>query len=103
MISFYYREVTALETNSDKKLIKILKKKGIFFERRDVKNFKNYDYYQVINGYKALFINNIETIRKIHQNIFGNIDINRYKQAFNIDVSITDKNQIFKLICKRIR
>ena len=102
MISFYYREVTALETNSDKKLIKILKRKGIFFERRDVKNFKNYDYYQVINGYKALFINNIETIRKIHQNIFGNIDINRYKQAFNIDVSITDKNQIFKLICKRI-
>jgi hypothetical protein len=37
MISFYYREVTALETNSDKKLIKILKRKGIFFERRDVK------------------------------------------------------------------
>lgn len=91
-----------METNSDSKLISIIKRKGIDFARGDKNYFKNYDYYQVVNGYKNLFIVDVESIEDIHNNIVNGIDLNRYLISFKLDSSLTNPNQIFKKICQKI-
>ena len=42
-----------------------LNEKGIKLKRGDGPLFNKYDYYQVINGYKALFIDSVESIDDI--------------------------------------
>lgn len=90
-----------METNTTSKLINNLMRKGIVFNRGERELFKKYDYYQVINAYKNLFIVDVEDIEKIQQNIFNNIDVERYKSYYGIKSNITG-HDLFKEICKRI-
>lgn len=94
--------MAVLETNNDSKLITIIKRKGISFERGDLKIFKNYDYYQVINGYKNLFIVGVETIDDIYNNLMQGVSINDYIDAFGLDKSLSNVNLIFDKICQKI-
>lgn len=84
-----------METHNTNKLIKILLRKGIVFERGDKQLFKSYDYYQVINAYKNLFVSSIEGIRDIFLNIQNNREIDRYKMNFNITRSMNNSD-LFK-------
>lgn len=90
-----------METNTTSKLIKNLERKGITFNRGEKQLFKKYDYYQVINAYKNLFIVDVENIDKIRQNVLNNIDIPRYKEYYGINSNIIG-NDLFKEICKKI-
>ena len=69
-----------LETNSTSKLIKNLERKGISFEFGEKQLFKKYNYYQVINAYKNLFVADVENIDKIRKNIQNNIDVGFFSQ-----------------------
>ena len=75
------------------KLISHLNAKGISCVYKDKKLFKKYDYYQVINAYKSLFIDRVEDIDEMINNIdndFNNSkreNIDRYKKNFNIKVT----------------
>lgn len=73
-----------METNSTSKLIKNLERKGITFGFGEKQLFKKYDYYQVVNAYKNLFVLDVENIDKIRDNIQNNIDIDRYKKYYGI-------------------
>ena len=95
------KEGVKMETNTTSKLIKNLERKGIGFNRGEKQLFKKYDYYQVINAYKNLFVSDVENIDKIRQNILSNIDIARYKNCFGITSNING-NDLFKEICKKI-
>ena len=90
-----------METNTTSKLIKNLERKGISFNRGEKQLFKKYDYYQVINAYKNLFIVDVENIDKIKQNILNNIDVKRYKEYYGISSNVLG-NDLFKEICKKI-
>ena len=90
-----------LETNSTSKLIKNLERKGISFEFGEKQLFKKYNYYQVINAYKNLFVADVENIDKIRKNIQNNIDVDRYKKYYGINSNIGG-DILFKEICKKI-
>lgn len=90
-----------METNTTSKLIINLERKGISFNRGEKQLFKKYDYYQVINAYKNLFVSDVENIDKIRHNIMSNIDIARYKNCFGINSNIVG-NDLFKEICRKI-
>ena len=90
-----------METNSTAKLIKNLERKGIAFDFGEKQLFKKYDYYQVINAYKNLFVIDALNIDKIRKNIQNNIDIDRYKQYYGINSNCFG-NDLFKEICKKI-
>ena len=62
------------------------------------KKFNSYSYYQVINAYKELFIEDIETIDQIEKNINNNVKINYYEKLFNVKYD----SDFFINICKRI-
>ena len=61
-----------METNTTSRLVKNLLRKGIIFDRGERDLFKKYDYYQVINAYKNLFI----------VSIFSTSTIKRFLYAF---------------------
>ncbi|MBR2708498.1 MAG: Abi family protein [Bacilli bacterium] len=90
-----------METNTTTRLIKNLERKGIKFDYGERQLFKKYDYYQVINAYKNLFIVDVENIDKIKENIENNIDVDRYKYYFGISSNIAGID-LFKEICKKI-
>ena len=74
-----------METNSTAKLIKNLERKEITFDFGEKQLFKKYDYYQVINAYKNLFVIDVENIDKIRKNIHNNIDIDKNPLEVNSD------------------
>lgn len=90
-----------METNNTSKLIKNLLRKGISFDRGEKDLFTKYDYYQVINAYKNLFIVDVENIDTIKRNVLNNIDIDRYKNYYNINSNL-EGNDLFREICKKI-
>ena len=90
-----------METNSTSKLISNLERKGIIFDFGEKQLFKKYNYYQVINAYKNLFIADVENIDKIRKNIQNNIDVDRYKKYYGINSNIVG-DSLFKEICKKI-
>ena len=87
-----------MDKNSNKKLIKNLKLKNIYFNNREKNKFNSYSYYQVINAYKPLFVERVETIDDIYNNINSGINIDEYKRSFRIN----QNNDIFREICKKI-
>ena len=60
-----------MNTNSTNKLIEILERKQIKFEKGEKALFRKYSYYQVVNAYKSLFIQDIEQIDTIRNNILN--------------------------------
>ena len=58
-----------MKTYKEKYLKKHISEKGIIITPRGKKLFNQYDYYQVINGYKYLFIDSIENIDDIKRKI----------------------------------
>ena len=90
-----------LKTNNTKKLIEILERKQIRFEKGEKALFKKYSYYQVVNAYKNLFINGIEYIDTIRNNILKGQNIELYKAAFKIKPDIQTEC-LYKAICDKI-
>ena len=77
-----------METNNTSKLIKNLLRKGISFDRGEKDLFTKYDYYQVINAYKNLFIVDVENIDTIKRNVLNNIDIDRINELYHKSKSV---------------
>lgn len=65
------------------RLLDHLQSKGVIFRDEDVESFKNSDYFQVVNGYKRLFVERCETIDEMIDNIDKGIDIERYAKEFS--------------------
>ncbi len=78
-----------------------LNEKGIAKKRGDGITFLKNDYFQVVNGYKTLFVCGVENIDLIMNNIDSNIDIARYKKAYSI-ISVKDNNELKSKIVNRI-
>lgn len=90
-----------MNTNSTNKLIEILERKQIKFEKGEKALFRKYSYYQVVNAYKDLFVKDIEYIEDIKKNIQSNANIEFYRNTFKIKPDIEDKN-LYEKICDRI-
>lgn len=90
-----------METNSTSKLIKNLERKGIHFDFGEKQLFRKYNYYQVINAYKDLFVVGVENIDIIRKNIQNNTDTDRYRKYYGINSSVNEKD-LFREICKKI-
>ena len=90
-----------MNTNSTNKLIEILERKQIKFEKGEKALFKKYSYYQVINAYKDLFVKDIEYIEDIKKNIQKNVNIDFYRNAFKIKPDVEDKD-LYENICNKI-
>lgn len=87
-----------MEKHSNNVLIEGLELKNIKFQFGEKSKFNKYSYYQVINAYKSLFVNSVERIEDIHNNITKGIKVNEYKKVFGIK----SNTGIFKDICRRI-
>ncbi|MCI8498746.1 MAG: Abi family protein [Bacilli bacterium] len=83
------------------KLIKNIEKKGISIDSKDKKKFKRYSYYQVVNAYKNIFVEKVENIDDIKNNILQGIDMDRYQESFNLPSDISP-DEAFLRICKYI-
>lgn len=90
-----------MNTNSTNKLIEILGRKQIRFEKKEKALFRKYSYYQVVNAYKDLFVKDIEYIEDIKNNIQNNINIDFYRNAFKIKLDVEDKD-LYENICNKI-
>ncbi len=90
-----------MNTNSTNKLIEILERKQIKFEKGEKSLFKKYSYYQVINAYKNLFVKDIEYIDTIRNNILENKNIEFYRTVFKIKPEVKNEN-LYENICDRI-
>ncbi len=87
-----------MEKHSNNLLIKGLELKNIKFQIGEKSKFNRYSYYQVVNAYKSLFVDSVETIDDIYNNINNGIKVNEYKKAYGISAN----NDIFREICKKI-
>lgn len=87
-----------MNTNSTNKLIEILERKQIKFEKGEKSLFKKYSYYQVINAYKNLFVKDIEYIDTIRNNILENRNIEFYRVVFKIK----PEENLYENICDKI-
>lgn len=90
-----------MNTNSTKKLIEILERKQIKFEKGEKELFSKYSYYQVINAYKSLFIQDVENIDTIKNNILQNKNTEFYKNRFNLKNS-KDGMELYEKVCSKI-
>ena len=93
-----------MQVYNTNKLIDNLIRKGIGVNASEKRKFVNYNYYQVINAYKNLFIDGIETIDEITNNILNGKDIERYKKCFNLGGSLNNQQMalaVCKYICKK--
>lgn len=90
-----------MNTNSTNKLIEILERKQIKFEKGEKSLFKKYSYYQVINAYKNLFVKDIEYIDAIRNNILENKNIEFYRNVFKIKPEVKNEN-LYENICDKI-
>lgn len=95
---------------NNNKLLKNLVSKGITCSRADKKLFEKYDYYQVVNAYKSLFVQDVEDIKKIFLNIDSDyltgssLFLNRYKMNFQVKraSNASDfKTEVCKFICEK--
>lgn len=77
-----------------------LREKGIKLKRGDGNLFSKFDYFQVINAYKYLFLKGEENIDDIFKNIDNNIDIERYEKNYSITYIST--NDFKNKICNKI-
>ena len=81
-----------MQVLNTKKLIENIERKGIYIDAKDKRKFKRYNYYQVINAYKNIFVDKIEDID------------DRYKKSFNLPDGISSENMFIKIcqyICKK--
>jgi hypothetical protein len=90
-----------MKVYTTKYLSEHLNAKGISKIYGDGSKFLKSDYFQVVNGYKTLFVLGVETIDDIMKNIDNGKDIDRYKKAFYI-YSYKDENDLKNRIIKRI-
>ena len=90
-----------MNTNSTNKLIEILERKQIKFEKGEKALFRKYSYYQVVNAYKSLFIQDIEQIDIIRNNILQNKDIEFYRKSFKIKPEVKNE-ELYEKICDKI-
>lgn len=90
-----------MKSNSTSELIKNLRRKGILFSNGDKILFENNDYFQVVNAYKGLFIQNVENIDDIINNINNSTNIDLYKTYFNIK-SYNDNDDFENKVCNKI-
>ena len=81
-----------MEKHSNNLLIKGLELKNIKFQIGEKSKFNRYSYYQVVNAYKPLFVDSVETIDDIYNNINNGIKVSEYKKAYGISAN----NDIFK-------
>ena len=93
--------VLSLNTNSTNKLIEILELKQIKFDKGEKALFRKYSYYQVVNAYKNLFVQDIEYIDTIRDNILQNKNIDFYRSIFKIKPDIKTE-QLYEKICDKI-
>ena len=84
-----------------KRLLKHLLSKGVIFRDEDIESFKNSDYFQVVNGYKRLFVERYETIDEMTDNIDKGIDIERYANEFSAG-DVRDPLSLKELIVDQI-
>lgn len=75
-----------------------LNNKNINVKNVKNKKFNSYSYYQVINAYKELFIDNIEKIEDIEDNINKGLKLEYYEKLFNVKYG----SDFFLNICKKI-
>lgn len=73
-----------MKSRKNEALIQNLRRKGISFQRGDTKLVKSYNYYQIINAYKALFITSVKTIDDIKQEVLSNKNLATYARIFGI-------------------
>lgn len=88
-------------TNNTKKLIEILQRKQIKFEKGERSLFEKYSYYQVVNAYKNLFVSDIEYIDTIRNNILTNNNVDLYRTMFKIKPEVKNEN-LYECICEKI-
>ena len=83
-------------------MINKIKRKGIKVTNDEI--VKKYDYFQVINAYKPLFVSYVEKIGDIVKNIEeGNKEkIKEYKTIYNIESSVKDDKLIATILDKII-
>lgn len=83
------------------RLLDHLQSKGVIFRDEDIESFKNSDYFQVVNGYKRLFVERCETIDEMIDNIDKGIDIERYAKEFSAG-DVRDPSSLKGLIVDQI-
>lgn len=86
---------------STSQLIENIQQKGINIDSRNKRLFRRYNYYQVINAYKNLFVDSVENIDDIRNNINQGIDLDRYIVAYNLSEGLS-LNEMFLRVCKAI-
>ncbi len=101
-----YNESQGDEIMRSKKVVHLyenLRRKGISYERGDIKYLRNYSYYQIINAYKPLFITNVKNIDEIKEDLINKVDVETYLRIFNKESLIGQTGDtIFYEICKVI-
>ena len=90
-----------MQVFTTKKLIENIERKGISIDSKDKKKFTRYNYYQVINAYKNIFVDNVENIDDIMNNILQGKEIDRYNKCFGLPNGLEPNDMILK-ICKSI-
>ena len=92
-----------MKTIKEPALKKHIAKKGINISRKGKELFKQYDYYQVINGYKYLFIDSIENIDDIKNKIMNpsGAFCSFYSNFFSIS-RFSSPNDLYKKVCEKI-
>jgi hypothetical protein len=95
-----------MKSKKNEALINNLRRKGISFEKGDTKLVKSYNYYQIINAYKALFITSVKALDDIKKDVFDNKNIAIYAKIFGIQNYLSLQNQsiyesIVRIISKR--
>ena len=92
-----------MKTFKEYTLKRHISEKGITMTRKGNKLFRQYDYYQVINGYKYLFVDATENIDDIKRKILSTVNSHEvfYSEFFNVK-RYTDKNDSYRKVCEKI-
>lgn len=84
-------------------LISNLRYKGISFEKGDTKLLENYNYYQIINAYKALFITGVKSLDDIKNDIANQLNLELYARIFAVQyTSMMQPITLYELIVRKI-
>lgn len=92
-----------MKTYRESSLKKHISEKGINISRRGKKLFYQYDYYQVVNGYKYLFIDNVENIDDIKRKINSSINSHAsfYSSFYGIK-KFSNPQDLYEKVCRKI-
>ena len=96
-------KISNMRTYREQALRNHISNKGILLTKQGKRLFKQFDYYQVINGYKYLFIDSVEDLDVIKRKILSTINSHAVFYADFFHINRYSSNQdLYTKVCHKI-